>query len=430
MRTYVDDLVGCLDSKMPIILALEGRMLSLLCQQTEGLLHRRHQDIKDQSEEMSLAIKNMSLPPNDTRNRRAAEREGRRVRRRKVRESQKGTMPHYEGMSTDDEEPDACLVALSKEKESILDDTRHVFDDVVEDFSSVTALKLKFERWKIEEPDSYERAYVNLCLVKLLAPYVRLQLVSWNPLEGVLEGSAWYEALLFYGEPVAKDPDLCLIPRIMERVLVPKLSAFAEKVWDPMSGKQTLNLVRVAKKLLEDYPNVGGQSPHVQKFLSKVAARIQKAIDEDVFIPLYPKEVLDNRSGAPSAFFHRQFWSCMKLMKNIMSWYGVLAEDPLKELTLCSLLNRYLIMALNNCIGHRDTVEKCKMVVSILPTSWIRGGLPQLDFFIRFLKLYEQHLKKLCSSGQPSELNSHVKDSLQEVTTILGSFTVTRSSDK
>lgn len=454
IRSYVNDLIGCLDSKMPIILALEGRTMSLLCQRTERLVQRRHQDVKDQSEEFSLAIKNARTGPNpaatetkgnNARNWRAAEREGRRVRRRKAREAKKtaASLPHYEGMSTDDEEPDADVANFNKEREEILDDTRHVFDDVVEEFSNVTALKLKFEHWKLEQPESYDRAYVPLCLVKIVAPFVRLHLVPWNPIENPenLENSPWYEALLFYGNTSDSspgqpnsgkdDPDLCLIPRVMERVVVPKLSAFAEKVWDPLSSRQTLNLVRVAKKLVEDYPNVGGRSRHVQSFLSKVASRIQKAIDDDVYIPLYPREVLDNRSGPASAFFQRQFWSCLKLMKNIMTWYGVLAEDPLKELTLCSLLNRYLIFALQNCINQRDTVEKCKMVVSVLPVSWIRGPstpLPQLELFVRFLKLYQQHLEKLCAGGEPSELNSHAKDSLEELTKILTSLTATDKS--
>lgn len=40
--------------------------------------------------------------------------------------------------------------------------------------------------------------------------------------------------------------------------------ALAEKVWDPVSSSQTLNLVRTAKKLVEDYPTVGGHSRHMQ----------------------------------------------------------------------------------------------------------------------------------------------------------------------
>ncbi|XP_029847365.3 PAX3- and PAX7-binding protein 1 [Ixodes scapularis] len=451
MRGYATDLIECIDAKMPVLLALEGRMMSLLCQRSERLVQRRHQDIKDQAEECTLAVKNLKGAPNladvgpkgnNSRNWRAAEREGRRVRRRKAREAKKSctTLAHQEGMSTDDEQPDTEVLAFNKEIEVILDDARHVFEDVTEDFSSVTALKLKFERWKLEFEESYEQAYIPLCLVKLLVPFVRLQLVTWNPVDKPesLESCPWYEALLFYGDSSenldVEDPDLCLIPRIVERVVLPKMAALAEKVWDPMSSNQTLNLVRTAKKLVEDYPMVGGHSRHMQNFLAKVAARIQRAIDEDVYIPLYPKEVLENRAGVAAAFFHRQFWSCLKLMKNVLSWQGLLAEDPLKELSLCSLLNRYLVFALQSCIGQRDTVEKCKTVVLTLPTSWIRGPgtpLPQLDLLLRFLKLYQQHLYKLSSTvGDLSELHGNARENLEEVNKLVASLTTSTEQTK
>lgn len=437
MRSYATDLIECLDAKTPVILALEGRMMSLLCQRSEKLVQRRHQDIRDQAEECSLAVKGLRGIPAEPNNRgsqqrswRAAEREGRRVRRRKAREAQQQglaqqrSLAHYEGMSTDDEQPDADRLAFDKERELILDDAHHVFEDVTEQFSSVAALKLRFERWKTEFGESYEQAYIPLCLVKLLVPFVRLHTVAWNPIEKPesLESSVWYETLLFYGHDIPDDPDLCLLPRVIERVLLPKMAALAEKVWDPMSSSQTLNLVRTAKKLVEDYPTVSAQSRHLQNFLAKVAARISRALDEDVYIPLYPKEVLENRSGAPAAFFHRQFWSCLKLMKNVLSWQGLLAEEPLKELSLCSLLNRYLIVALQACLAQRDTIEKCTRVLSTLPTAWLRGSpLPQLELLTRFLRLYQQHLEGLCTSSALGP-DMHARDALEEVGKLLASL--------
>lgn len=440
MRSYAADLIECLDAKTPVILALEGRMMSLLCQRSERLVQRRHQDVRDQSDECSLAVKGLrGVPVEPVNNRgsqqrswRAAEREGRRVRRRKAREAQQQglaqqrSLAHYEGMSTDDEQPDADRMAFDKERELILDDARHVFEDVTEQFSGVAALKQRFEVWKTDYGQSYEQAYIPLCLVKLLVPFVRLHMVAWNPIEKpeMPESFGWYETLLFYGNDSPDDPDLCLLPRVVERVLLPKMAALAEKVWDPLSSTQTLNLVRAAKKLSEDYPTIGAHSRHTQNFLAKVAARISRAIDEDVYIPLYPKEVLENRSGAPAAFLHRQFWSCLKLMKNVLSWQGLLAEEPLKELSLCSLLNRYLIVALQACLSQRDTVEKCNRVVSTLPTAWLRGDpLPQLELLTRFLRLYRQHLDGLCASSSTLGPDMHAREAVEEVKKLLAQLT-------
>ncbi|KAL3243446.1 hypothetical protein MRX96_020513 [Rhipicephalus microplus] len=267
--------------------------MSLLCQRSEKLVQRRHQDIKDQAEECNIAVKAMRGQPVEANNQgsqqrswRAAEREGRRVRRHKAREAQHQSLAqprnlvHHGGMSTDDEQLDADRLSFDKERELILDDARHVFEDVTEQFSSVTALKQKFERWK-------------------------------------------------------GDFDGCT----------------SENVWHRMSSTQTLNLVWTAKKLVEDYPTVNAQSRHLQNFMAKMAARIGRALDEDVYIPLYPKEVLENRPGTPAAFFHRQFWSCLKL-------------------------------------------------VSTLPTPWLRESqLPQLELLTRFLRLYLQHLEGVSGSS-------------------------------
>ena len=43
-------------------------------------------------------------------------------------------------------------------------------------------------------------------------------------------------------------------------------------------------------------------------------------------------------------FFQRQFYAALKLLKNIVSWQGVIADSLLAELALDSLLNRYKLV--------------------------------------------------------------------------------------
>lgn len=58
-----------------------------------------------------------------------------------------------------------------------------VFEDVVEEFWNLSLIKQRFEEWKFGVPESYEQVYVPLFLPKLFGPFVRLQLLQWNPLE-------------------------------------------------------------------------------------------------------------------------------------------------------------------------------------------------------------------------------------------------------
>lgn len=79
-----------------------------------------------------------------------------------------------------------------------------------------------------------------------------------------------------------------------------------------------------------------------QELLRTIVLRTRRALDEDVFLPLYPKKyislrledkvglcstfegglnvffyvvcsVFDNKNGGPYLFYQRQFWSCVKV---------------------------------------------------------------------------------------------------------------------
>ena len=67
--------------------------------------------------------------------------------------------------------------------ERLMREAELLFDNVVDDFHEVHLIMSKFERWKREQGDSYEEAYIGLCLPKLFTPLIRLKLVDWNPLE-------------------------------------------------------------------------------------------------------------------------------------------------------------------------------------------------------------------------------------------------------
>jgi len=61
-----------------------------------------------------------------------------------------------------------------------------LFDDVVDDFSQVELICSRFETWKRDYDDSYSEAFIALCLPKLFTPFVKLELVCWNPLEVII----------------------------------------------------------------------------------------------------------------------------------------------------------------------------------------------------------------------------------------------------
>lgn len=73
--------------------------------------------------------------------------------------------------------------SLSSHPDRIIRECKKVFEDVVEDFHSLDCIKSHFEVWRRDYADCYRDAYIGLCLPKLFNPLVRLQLITWNPLQ-------------------------------------------------------------------------------------------------------------------------------------------------------------------------------------------------------------------------------------------------------
>lgn len=150
----------------------------------------------------------------------------------------------------------------------------------MEDFHSLDYIKSHFEVWRKEYANTYRDAYIGLCLPKLFNPLVRLQLITWNPLEvghgciisvtssffkgnwmrngdGIFffslftvqaqcanfEYMLWFESLLFYGfeenSTLQKgDGDIGLLPAIVEKVILSKLSGSRHSMLRDVLGLQ------------------------------------------------------------------------------------------------------------------------------------------------------------------------------------------------
>ena len=92
-------------------------------------------------------------------------------------------------VSNDTRFPHCLFFSFSSER--ILSEEKVIFEDVVEDFSSIDSIKSRFEEWKNKHEDCYKNAYISLCLPKLFAPFIRLQLLDWNPFEVQLIPLFW-----------------------------------------------------------------------------------------------------------------------------------------------------------------------------------------------------------------------------------------------
>ncbi|KZC04100.1 GC-rich sequence DNA-binding factor 1 [Dufourea novaeangliae] len=391
---------GVTGAQLPLVVGLEQRWLDLYSERATELMERRRQDTRDQAEEITTAARGQPIrrgPEVEARIRRATEREGRRARRRRARELAPTLPKHIDGMSSDDEVTEQQNLAFKQTKDEIDNESKDIFADVMDDYCTLRGILSKFESWRETDKDAYMEAYVSLCIPKMISPIVRLQLLTWNPImeSADIERTKWYNTLLVYAldnketeESLKRDPDVRLVPSTVEKIVLPRLTSVVEKIWDPMSTSQTLRLVGTVNRLIREYPNLNDTSKQLETLFNAILEKIKAAVENDVFIPIFPKQVLDTKHQ----FFQRQFAMAVKLLRNLLSWQGLLGDTQLKNLALGSLLNRYLLAGLR-VSAPTDALFKANMVMSTLPRAWLQGEtIEHLRMFATLIQQLSEQL--------------------------------------
>ena len=116
--------------------------------------------------------------------RRAAARQKRRARFENKRASTMeidGSSLKIEGESSTDES-DSETSAYKEIRDKILLCADKVFSDASEEFSQLSMVKARFEKWKRDYSSTYRDAYMSLTVPSIFSPYVRLELLKWDPL--------------------------------------------------------------------------------------------------------------------------------------------------------------------------------------------------------------------------------------------------------
>ena len=84
--------------------------------------------------------------------------------------------------STD--ESDSESAAYQSNRDMLLQTADEIFSDASEEYSQLSVVKEKFEKWKKDYSSSYRDAYMSLSIPAIFSTYVRLELLKWDPLHG------------------------------------------------------------------------------------------------------------------------------------------------------------------------------------------------------------------------------------------------------
>ncbi|XP_061601300.1 GC-rich sequence DNA-binding factor 2 [Cololabis saira] len=404
MTLYIHNLVECLREKVVEINALELDLQTLLCDQMEALLNQRRESVREQAARLQQLSYNTDVQSSSPAN--GADTQCDTETGIKMEED--FDLPEDTQPSTEEEEQ------MQKRIADILAKSKGVFSDVQDDFCDVKKILSRFEQWRGSHSESYHNAYISLCLPKLLNPIIRHQLLAWNPLKDVsgdFENFPWFSPVETFchghGHEELEHTDRQTLSNIVEKTVVPKMTAFVELVWDPMSQQQSVSLAGVCDRLREDYSIFEGeQSKPVKAFVEAVGRRLRSCVDEDVFIPLYPKKCLEDSSSPQRRFRDQQFWTAVKLLGNMGKWELLLPEAVLMELMLDKLLNRYLMITLCSQTLSSNPVSPHRKIADCLPLSWFKEEsecLPQLQMFKNQIV---QKVQNICKQQRPEDPNT------------------------
>lgn len=299
------------------------------------------------------------------------------------------------------EDKEACLKKLKEIKEKV----DLIFEDTDDNYALLPKILAQFETWKQTRIDTYSESFVDQFIPKIIVYYIRNELILWNPFDFQTKQSIFEHKFiqhLLTCNHLECEPDIDLIPTIIDTVVLPRIQTLIEKkVWNPLSVKQTLNIVHIINSILSTCPLLVDSSINLPLLFKSIVTELENCISKDIFIPyMVPSDFfIQNKTRSQyeslvtsfaTTFFHQQLWQSINLLENIISFQGLISDQKLKTLALDSLLNSCILVSISICSNDHETiVNQLEHIILILPNSWkktIHPALTKLNNLVESLQ--------------------------------------------
>ncbi|KAG8366566.1 hypothetical protein BUALT_Bualt17G0093300 [Buddleja alternifolia] len=359
--------------------------------------------------------------------RRAEARQRRRAKadnKRKVAMENDNYYQQMEGeLSTD--ESDSESTAYESSRNQLLQVADKVFSDAAEEYSQFSIVIERFDRWKKDYASSYRDAYMSLSIPAIFSPYVRLELLKWDPLHEDADfiDMKWHSLLFNYGieedenkmneddVEADSDADANLIPELVEKLAIPILHHQLASCWDMLSTRETKYAVS-AMKLVVRYVNPSSSA--LGDLISMLRDRLTKAV-ADLMIPTWsPLEMKAVPNAARIAAY--RFGTSVRLMRNICLWNKILAMPVLEKIALDELFYGKVLPHLHSIRSNaHDAIIRTERVIASLSGVWAGPNVtvdrsqklqPLVDYLLVIGKTLE---KKHVSSAMETDTGKLVR---------------------
>ncbi|XP_062111203.1 transcriptional repressor ILP1 [Humulus lupulus] len=339
-----------------------------------------------------------------------------------------GPYQRIEGESSTDES-DSESTAYKSQFETLLHTADQIFSDASEEYSQLLVVKERFEEWKRDYLSTYRDSYMSLSVPSIFSPYVRLELLKWDPLHEKTDflNMNWHSLLMDYGLPedgsgfAHDDADVNLVPELVEKVALPILHHEIVYCWDMLSTHETKNAV-AATSLVTDY--VPASSDALADLLVAVRTRLADAVD-NLTVPTWSPHVMQAVPNAAKVAAYR-FGMSVRLMKNICLWKEILALPVLEKLALDELLCGKVLPHVRSIAANvHDAITRTERIVASLFGVWagpsVTGGdrrrklQPLVDYVLLLGKTLEKKRASGVSESETSGLARRLKKMLVEL---------------
>lgn len=281
-----------------------------------------------------------------------------------------------------DDESDGEVATFQQRAQDIMTESRTLFDDSKEEYCDIEAIKKNLESWKHSYAGQYDSTFMGLSAPALFAPFVRLELLSWDPLNPAQPSFTqhhWYTVLFNYGihapEP---DPDHQLIPTLVRSIVLPSIVDLADRVWDPCSVAQSRSLSTIFGDTMVYI------DPHEEKIVEMVDVikEKMKAQVEALHPPSWPPSAMAVTTRAKTSW-SILFRKNLNLLKSLVSFWNILPANVLDSIAFAAL-GKSIVQLIRAVLLEKTTcIRMVSETASALPKDllYAKSQYPGLEEF-------------------------------------------------